>query len=120
MESFDNLQILPVFAISNNNEIKKMFDKNRANLGVDYNFEYLLNSSHLYCTYKKNELVNVIYYFNDNLLEEDVRKSFCIPKGGDGKLLFINGFSKRKSFFENQFTINQTAKFYKSNIFVLF
>lgn len=117
MDLGENLQILPVFAVNNCIEIKNMFDQNKVNLGVDYSFEYLVSSSHVYCTYKNNDLISVIYYFHDQHLEEGVRKKFCIPEGGGGKLLFMNGFSKRKSFLENRFTVLQTAKYYKSNIY---
>jgi len=117
MEYLENVKILPIFAVKNTAEAEKLFNFNKKSLGVDYDFEFLKKSSHIFCTFKNDELISEIYYCSDTQLEAEIVEKFDIKKGGGGPMLFMNGFSKRKVFRENLFTIKKTAAFYRNEIF---
>ena len=117
MDYPENVRILPFFALKNPRRLQELFDMNKKYLGVDYDFDFLTKSTHLYCACKNGEIISGIYYFNDLPLEDEIAEKFDIKTGGGGTMLFMNGFSKRKNFNENLFTIKKTAKFYRDEIF---
>ncbi len=96
--------------------VKNLFETNKKSLNVGYNFEYLLNNTHLYACYKNGEFFGGIYFFEDSELEKNVREKFSIFENSKN-LLFMNGFSTRKNLAENIAIIETTTNFYGQDIY---
>ena len=111
------IKILPIWAVNDCSRVKKMFEANKKNLNVEYDFEQLLEFTHLYVTFKNNKISGAVYFFNDPELQCELFNKFDIKKGDGGPLLFMNGFSSRKMLKENIFFIHQAAKYYNTDIY---
>ncbi len=96
-------------------ELKSLFYKNRKMLNVHYEFEFLLINTHLFCFEKDNELFGAIYLFNDLILEQELRKEFLIDSSE--RMLFLNGFSKRKMYTSNLLAMKTVLKLYNCEIY---
>ena len=98
-------------------EIKNLFNENKKNLQIENDFEEIIAKTHFFSFFSENKLTGCAYFFCDDELERVVRDNFEIRKGAGGKLLFMNGFSKRKCHFENLVSIKKASEFYLDNIF---
>ena len=88
-------------------EIKNLFNENKKNLQIENDFEEIIAKTHFFSFFSENNLTGCAYFFCDDELERMVRDNFEIRKGAGGKLLFMNGFSKRKCHFENLVSIKR-------------
>lgn len=98
-------------------EVRNLFNENKKNLQIENDFEEIIVKTHFFSFFSENKLTGGAYFFCDDVLEQIVRDNFEIEKGAGGKLLFMNGFSKRKCHFENLVSIQKASEFYEEDIF---
>ena len=80
-------------------ELKALYEKNQDKICDPNSFEFIKNDTLFYMFLDNNRLIGAIYYFMED------------------EKLFLNGFSVRKSFYENLECLKLSTSWFKCDIY---
>ena len=80
-------------------EIKNLYQKNQKAICDINSFSFIKNKTFFFMFIKNNELIGAIYYFMEN------------------DKLYLNGFSKRKTYYENLICLKMSLKWFNCDIY---
>lgn len=81
------------------NELKSLYQKNQEKICDTNSYEFVRDNTLFYAFLEKGNLIGAIYYF----MEDDK--------------LFLNAFSKRKTFLQNQNALSLSLSWFACNIY---